>query len=69
MREFGSRVDRHASLEKGYIFSNNLGGQKIALKEIISFSFKHKIPLILETSPIFRKVNLIKSVIKGGRKH
>lgn len=72
MREFDSRVNRHASLEKGYIFSNNLGGQKIALKEIISFSFKHKIPLILETSHRFfrKEINLIKSVIKkgGGKK-
>lgn len=46
---FGSKVDRHASLGKGYIFDPELGGSKSQLEKIIKWAFKNEVPIILET--------------------
>ncbi len=53
-----SKVDRHELLDEGYIGLNGLS-------EIIRFSFKSNIPLILETPygyPV--EINIIKKIIK-----
>lgn len=44
-KEFNSKIDRHASIGKGFIFSNN----NELLKYIINFAYKNNIPLVLET--------------------
>lgn len=44
-KEFDSKIDRHAPIGEGFIFSNN----KVSLKYIIDFAIKYKISLILET--------------------
>ena len=42
-----SRKDRHELIGEGLIWSNN----KDSLKYLLEFADKHKIPLVLETTP------------------
>ena len=42
-----SRKDRHELIGEGLIWSNN----KDSLKYLLDFADKHKIPLVLETTP------------------
>lgn len=44
-----SRKDRHQKLTEGYIFGKEFGGSPDALKEIMKFTAKHKIPALFET--------------------
>lgn len=44
----GSKKDIHAIISTGHIFANSTG--KIALKWLINYANKYKIPIILETS-------------------
>lgn len=47
--KFGSCVDRHEDIGKGYILDENKGGNLIAFKRFLYHCNKHNIPLILET--------------------
>lgn len=68
--EFNSRINRHESIGKGFIFSNDQS--KEALKYILDLTSVHHIPIVLETKyesydheiPFLKKM-LIK---KGGAK-
>ena len=68
--KFNMKNDRHEEIGKGYIFDEKKGGNMNTLKDIIKFSKKEKIPLILETHNNFKKqIDLIKNIYikkKGG---
>jgi len=60
---FGGRIDKHADIEKGYIFKNNLG----ALREIVGWCSGQSIPAILETHGDFKpQLALVKKMAGGG---
>ena len=44
-----ARVDRHENLTQGYIFGQEKGGDIKALRTLLLFLVKHKIPALLET--------------------
>jgi apurinic endonuclease APN1 len=44
-----SRKDRHENLTEGYIYNDHLGGNIKALKVLMTYLSKHKIPALLET--------------------
>ena len=71
-KELGSRVDRHAPLGEGYIFSDKLGGNMDSLKLIMAILKKNNIPMVLETrSHNFRReINLLHKMeeLRGGKK-
>jgi deoxyribonuclease-4 len=60
---FGGRIDKHADIEKGYIFKNNME----ALREIVGWCSKKSIPAILETHGDFKpQLALVKKMAGGG---
>ena len=71
-KELGTRVDRHAPLGEGYIFSDKLGGNMDSLKLIVEILKKNNIPMVLETrSHNFRReINLLHKMeeLRGGKK-
>ena len=71
-KELGTRVDRHAPLGEGYIFSDKLGGNMDSLKLIVAILKKNNIPMVLETrSHNFRReINLLHKMeeLRGGKK-
>ena len=71
-KELGTRVDRHAPLGEGYIFSDKLGGNMDSLKLIMAILKKNNIPMVLETrSHNFRReINLLHKMeeLRGGKK-
>ena len=67
--EFDVRIDRHASIGKGFIFSKD----KESLVYILLYSMKRKIPIVLETGKTnyVREIKLLKSLLmnmSGGSK-
>lgn len=67
--EFDVRIDRHASIGKGFIFSKD----KESLVYILLYSIKRKIPIVLETGKTnyVREIKLLKSLLmnmRGGSK-
>jgi len=57
----GEGKDLHTNLMKGYIFTRN----KEALKTIVLWAKKHKVPMILETRDLFlydKEIKLVKSL-------
>jgi len=67
--EFDVRIDRHASIGKGFIFSKD----KESLVYILLYCIKRKIPIVLETgkSNYVREIKLLKSLLlnmEGGSK-
>ena len=77
--EFNSKINRHAPIGNGYIFSDKSSEE--SLKFIINLAIKNKIPLILETHSInfSKEIKMIKNkvlinkvvknkIIKGGLK-
>jgi apurinic endonuclease APN1 len=73
-KELGTRVDRHAPLGEGYIFSNKLGGNMDSLKLIVMILKKNNIPMVLETRShnFSREINLLHKMEElrngGGQK-
>ena len=71
-KELGSKVDRHAPLGEGYIFSNKLGGNMDSLKLIMAILKKNNIPMVLETRShnFSREINLLHKMeeLRGGKK-
>jgi deoxyribonuclease-4 len=60
---FGGRIDKHADIEKGYIFKNNME----ALRKIVEWCSKKSIPAILETHGDFKpQLALVKKMAGGG---
>lgn len=67
--EFNSKINRHAPIGNGYIFSNKSSYE--SLKFIVNLAIKNKIPLILEThsSNFSKEIKMIKNkVLSGGLK-
>jgi DNA polymerase/3'-5' exonuclease PolX len=70
----GTKVDRHAPLGQGYIFSNKLGGNMDSLKLIVAILKKNNIPMVLETRShnFSREINLLHKMEElrngGGQK-
>ena len=67
--EFNSKINRHAPIGNGYIFSDKSSEE--SLKFIISLAIKNKITLILEThsSNFSKEIKMIKNkVLSGGLK-
>ena len=67
--EFDVRIDRHASIGKGFIFSKD----KESLVYILLYCMKRKIPIVLETGKTnyVREIKLLKSLLmnmSGGSK-
>jgi DNA polymerase lambda len=65
--QFDSRINRHAPIKKGYIFSDK---KNESLKYIINFALNNKITLILETgSKNFKsEMSMIKGYVGSGGK-
>jgi deoxyribonuclease-4 len=60
---FDGKIDKHADIEKGYIFKNN----KKALHEIVDWCSKKSIPMILETHGDFKpQMDLVKKMSGGA---
>jgi len=60
---FDGKIDKHADIEKGYIFKNN----KKALHEIVNWCCKKSIPMILETHGDFKpQLAMVKKMAGGG---
>ena len=70
--KFNSRLDRHTSLGKGYIFDKSKGGNINTLPVIVNIAKKNNVPLILETRDFIyykTEIKLVKDCIqKGGVK-
>ena len=67
--ELNSKINRHAPIGNGYIFSNKSSYE--SLKFIVNIAIKNKIPLILEThsSNFSKEIKMIKNkVLSGGLK-
>ena len=69
-KEFNSRINRHTTTQKGFIFSN---GGKESLQYILQFSQKHHIPLVLETvydnfKDELKNLKILINEKKGGSK-
>ena len=62
-KEFDSRINRHATIGQGFIFSNS----KESLLFLLQFAKKHKIPLLLETvyDNYGKEIKLLKELIKS----
>ncbi len=73
-KELGARVDRHAPLGEGYIFSDRLGGNMDSLKLIVEILKKNNIPMVLETRShnFSREIKLLHKMVElrrgGGQK-
>jgi deoxyribonuclease-4 len=63
--EFNVKVNRHESIGKGFIFSNN----KKPLKYILQLCKKNKIPIVLETgvSNYLRELKFLKSLLNNNQ--
>lgn len=59
-REFNTKINRHESIGKGYIFYNNK-----SLNYLINYAKKNRIPLLLETK--YEKYNYEIKMLKGGK--
>ena len=54
-KEFNSKINRHITTQKGFIFSNN---GKYSLKYILNYAYNKNIPLVLETDYDYYKDEL-----------